>query len=63
VTDFLKHVSLYEEQQRDVERVYYMEPNRLKGFATVEGTEKYYRRSQNDESNAEPGQVSYNESL
>lgn len=63
VTDFLKHISLYEEQQRDVERVYYMEPNRLKGFATVEGTDKYYRRSQNDESDVEPGKMNYNESL
>ena len=46
VNDFLKHVSLFEDENKDVERVYYMEQNRLKGFATVEGTEKFYRRSQ-----------------
>ena len=40
-----------------------MESKRLKGFATVEGTDKFYRRSQNDESEVEPGKINYNESL
>lgn len=63
VNDFLKHVSLYEDENKDVERVYYMEQNRLKGFATVEGTEKFYRRSQCEDVDAAPNVVNYNESL
>lgn len=63
VTDFLKHVRLYEQQNKDVDRVFFMEANRLKGFATVEGTEKFYRRSQNEQVDAEPGKPNYNESL
>lgn len=52
---------LYEEQNKDVEKLYYMEKDRLKGFATVEGTEKYYRRSQNEPEDI--NQINYNESL
>lgn len=63
VNDFLKHVSLYEDENKDVERVYYMEQNRLKGFATVEGTEKFYRRSQCEDVDAAQNVVNYNESL
>ena len=42
--------------------MYFMEPNRLKGFATEAGTDKFYRRSQNDPVDAMPGE-SYNDSL
>ena len=63
VTDFLKHVRLYEEQNKDVERTYFMEPNRLKGYATVEGTDRFYRRSQNEKDELEPGKINYDESL
>jgi hypothetical protein len=63
VTDFLKHVRLFEEQNKDVDRNYFMEPNRLKGFATAEETERFYRRSQNDPTDQEPGKPNYNESL
>ena len=63
VNDFLKHVSLFEDENKDVERVYYMEQNRLKGFATVEGTEKFYRRSQCEDIEAASSIISYNESL
>jgi hypothetical protein len=45
VTDFLKHVSIYEEQNLDVESPYFMEQARLQGHATQVGTDKYYRRS------------------
>lgn len=49
VTDFLTHVNVYEEQTLDVEMPYAMETGRLQGFATAEGTDRYYRRSQYDE--------------
>lgn len=49
VTDFLQQVNVFEEQNLDVEMPYAMETSRLKGFATAEGTDRYYRRSQYDE--------------
>lgn len=43
--DFLKNVNIYEEQTKDVENPYFMMTDRLPGFATSQGTERYYRRS------------------
>ena len=48
VYDFLRNVSVYEEQNLDVEKPYFMDPKPLRGFATEEGTDKFYRRSQNE---------------
>jgi diketogulonate reductase-like aldo/keto reductase len=47
-TDFLRHVGVYEESNQDSHLVaYYLnQGQRLKGYATQEGTEKYYRMSQ-----------------
>jgi len=45
VADFLQNVSSYEEQAKDVINPYFMEQGRLKGFATPEGTDKFYRKS------------------
>ena len=47
--DFLQHVNTYEDSNKDVLNPYFMKQDRLKGFATPEGTDKYYRRSQYDE--------------
>ena len=57
----MKHVRLYEEHNKDVEKNYFMERDRLKGCATVEGTDKFYRRSQNEPE--DPNAINYNESL
>jgi len=43
--DFLKNVNIYEEQTKDVENPYFMVQDRLPGFATAEGTDRYFRRS------------------
>ena len=48
VYDFLRNVNVYEEFNRDVNKPYYMEQKRLKGFATKEGTDRYYRRAMNE---------------
>lgn len=48
VYDFLRNVNVYEEQNKDVEKPYYMDMKRLKGYATKEGTERFYRRAMND---------------
>lgn len=53
VTDFLKNTSQYENQVKDVLQQYYFRGDRLKGYATEQGTEAYYRRSQYDEGNLE----------
>jgi hypothetical protein len=47
-TDFLKNVSVYEEAHDDsLKAMYYLNINQpLKGWASQEGTEKYYRMSQ-----------------
>ena len=39
---------MYEEQNKDVERPYFMDLKRLRGHATPEGTDKYYRRAMNE---------------
>lgn len=49
VYDFLRNVNVYEEQNKDVEKAYFMDLKRLKGFATKEGTERFYRRAMNDD--------------
>ena len=49
VIDFLKHVNLYEEMNKDVASRYFMESKRLPGMATADGTGKYYAMSQYDE--------------
>lgn len=38
VYDFLRNVNVYEEQNKDVEKPYFMDLKRLKGYATKEGT-------------------------
>ncbi len=43
--DFLKNVNIYEEQTKDVENPYFMIQDRLSGYATAEGTDRYFRRS------------------
>lgn len=48
VYDFLRNVNSFEEQLHDVEKPYFMELGRLKGHATFEGTDKYYRRAMNE---------------
>ena len=48
VYDFLRNVNVYEEVNKDVEKPYYMLHKRLKGFATKEGTERFYRRAMNE---------------
>jgi len=48
VYDFLRNVNVFEEQLRDVEKPYYMDLKRLRGHATQEGTDKYYRRAMNE---------------
>ena len=53
VTDFLKNTSQYENQIKDVLQPYYFRSDRLKGFATDEGTDQYYRKSQYEEVNLE----------
>ena len=53
VTDFLKNTSQYEDQVKDVLKPYFYKSDRLKGFATEQGTDAYYRRSQYDEVNLE----------
>lgn len=47
-TDFLKNVSVYEEANEDtLKTMYYLNHSEpLKGYATQEGTDKYYRMSQ-----------------
>lgn len=50
LTDFLKNVNIYEEQNLDVEQPYFMENRRLKGYATPEGTERFYKRAMNEDS-------------
>ena len=44
----MRNVNVYEEQNKDVENPYYMDQRRLKGFATKEGTERFYRRAMNE---------------
>lgn len=53
-TDFLKNVSVYEEHNKDsLKTMYFLEGGkRLAGYATPEGTEKYYRMSQYGEGDA-----------
>ena len=50
--DFLKNVQVYEEQNEDILNASYFLnlSQKLKGYATVEGTEQYYRMSQYNES-------------
>lgn len=43
--DFLKNVNIYEEQTKDVENPYFMIQDLLPGYATAEGTDRYFRRS------------------
>jgi len=50
LTDFLKNVPVYEEQNLDVENPFYMESRRLEGHATAEGTERFYKRAMNENS-------------
>ena len=50
MTDFLKNVPVYEEQNLDVENPFYMESRRLEGHATPEGTERFYKRAMNENS-------------
>lgn len=45
VDNFLQHVNVFEEQNLDVEMPYVMSTERLPGFATQQGTDRYYRRS------------------
>ena len=47
-SDFLKNVSVYEESNEDtLKTMYYLNHSQpLKGYATQEGTDKYYRMSQ-----------------
>ena len=58
-TDFLRNVSIYEEQTKDVEMPYFMEQGRLRGHATHEGTDKYYRRAMNEETFTDTLEVSH----
>jgi hypothetical protein len=53
VTDFLKNTRQYEDQVKDTLQPYYYRSERLKGFATEAGTERYYRRSQYEDMNLE----------
>ena len=48
VYDFLRNVNVFEEQLHDVEKPYYMDLKRLRGYATQEGTDRYYRRAMNE---------------
>ena len=48
VYDFLRNVNVYEEQLYDVEKPYFMDMKRLRGHATEEGTDRYYRRAMNE---------------
>ena len=45
VNDFLRNVNIYEEQNLDVERPFYMRAKRLQGYATHEGTSKFFNRA------------------
>ena len=58
-TDFLRNVSIYEEQTKDVEMPYFMEQGRLRGYATNEGTDKYYRRAMNEDTFTDTLEVSH----
>jgi len=50
VHDFLRHVAIYEDQIKDTFHTYILnDSERLKGFCTAEGTQKYYDRSQSGE--------------
>ena len=43
----MKNVGVYEEQNEDtLKAMYYLDNMPLKGWATAEGTDKYYRMSQ-----------------
>jgi len=46
-TDFLKNVGVWEESNKDTLKAMYVlnQNERLKGFATPEGTKKYYNLS------------------
>ena len=48
VYDFLRNVNVYEEQNRDVEKPYFMDFKPLRGHATKEGTERFYSRAMNE---------------
>ena len=48
VYDFLRNVNVYEEQNRDTEKPYFMDFKPLRGWASPEGTDRYYRRSMNE---------------
>ena len=50
VTDFLKNFSIYEEQNLDTENTFFMDTRPLQGFATTEGTNRFYRRAMNEDS-------------
>ncbi len=45
VDNFLQNVNVFEEQTTDVEMPYLMHSGKLAGFATAQGTDRYYRRS------------------
>lgn len=53
VNNFLQNVNVYEEENQDVLTQYYFGNDPLKGHATEEGTDTYYRRSQSGETNLE----------
>ena len=53
VTDFLKNVNQYEDEVKDTISPYYFSSSKLKGFATEQGTDQYYRKSQYDDLNLE----------
>ena len=48
VYDFLRNVNVYEEQNLDVVKPYFMDLKPLRGHATNEGTDKFYRRAMNE---------------
>ena len=48
VYDFLRNVGQYEEQKHDVAKPFFMDKKPLRGFATKEGTDRFYRRAMNE---------------
>lgn len=48
VYDFLRNVNVYEEQNKDVQKPYFMDFKPLRGYASPEGTDRYYRRAMNE---------------
>jgi len=50
LTNFLDNFSVYEEQTVDTENTYFMDTRPLQGYATTEGTNRFYRRAMNEDS-------------